>query len=156
MKFPRNARLLRSQLDVAPFAAVFFLLVIFVMLGSLIYTPGARVELQLPRAIGLPGMDKPPVSVAIDADGRLCNLFQPQPAFGAALYQCLHALSSSLATLYRNQRGRASTSDSRAAFSCALMLTTSVKAPENAPGCSCGRLVDTDVVSFATAQVEPP
>jgi biopolymer transport protein ExbD len=71
MKFPRNARLLRSQLDVAPFAAVFFLLVIFVMLGSLIYTPGARVELQLPRANGLPGMDKPPVSVAIDADGRL-------------------------------------------------------------------------------------
>jgi len=71
MKFPRNARLLRSQLDAAPFAAVFFLLVIFMMLGSLIYTPGARVELQLPRANGLPGTDAPPVSVAIDADGRL-------------------------------------------------------------------------------------
>jgi biopolymer transport protein ExbD len=71
MKFPRNARLLRSQLDAAPFAAVFFLLVIFMMLGSLIYTPGARVELHLPRANGLPGTDKPPVYVAIDADGRL-------------------------------------------------------------------------------------
>ena len=71
MKFPRNARLLRSQLDAAPFAAVFFLLVIFMMLGSLIYTPGARVELQLPRADGLAGTDKPTVSVAIDADGRL-------------------------------------------------------------------------------------
>jgi biopolymer transport protein ExbD len=71
MKFPRNARLLRSQLDAAPFASVFFLLVIFMMLGSLIYTPGARVELRLPRANGLPGTDTPPVSVAIDADGRL-------------------------------------------------------------------------------------
>jgi biopolymer transport protein ExbD len=71
MKFPRNARILRSQLDAAPFAAVFFLLVMFMMLGSLVYTPGARLELQLPRANGLPGTDKPTVSVAVDADGRL-------------------------------------------------------------------------------------
>jgi biopolymer transport protein ExbD len=71
MKFPRNATILRSQLDAAPVAAVFFLLVIFMLLGSLVYTPGARVELQLPRAEDLPGTDKPSVSVAIDADGRL-------------------------------------------------------------------------------------
>jgi biopolymer transport protein ExbD len=71
MKFPRNATILRSQLDAAPFAAVFFLLVMFLMLGSLVYTPGARLELQLPRAAGLPGTDKPSVAVAIDADGRL-------------------------------------------------------------------------------------
>jgi biopolymer transport protein ExbD len=71
MKFARHARLLRSQLDAAPFVSVFFLLVIFMMLGSLIYTPGARLDLQLPQGKGLPGTDKPPVSVAIDADGRL-------------------------------------------------------------------------------------
>jgi len=71
MKFARHARLLRSQLDAAPFAAVFFLLVIFMMLGSLIYTPGARLELQIPQGKDLPGTDKPTVSVAIDADGRL-------------------------------------------------------------------------------------
>ena len=71
MKFPRNARIFRGQLDAAPFAAVFFLLVIFMMLGSLVYTPGARLELQLPHADGLPGTDKPTVSVAVDADGRL-------------------------------------------------------------------------------------
>jgi biopolymer transport protein ExbD len=71
MKFARHARLLRSQLDAAPFASVFFLLVIFMMLGSLIYTPGARLELQLPQGKGLPGTDNPTVSVAIDADGRL-------------------------------------------------------------------------------------
>ena len=71
MKFPRNARIFRGQLDAAPFAAVFFLLVIFMMLGSLVYTPGARLRLQLPRADGLPGTDKPTVSVAVDGDGRL-------------------------------------------------------------------------------------
>jgi len=41
------------------------------MLGSIVYTPGARIQLQLPRAEGLPGTDKPTVSVAVDADGRL-------------------------------------------------------------------------------------
>jgi biopolymer transport protein ExbD len=71
MKFTRNARIARGQLDVAPFAAVFFLLVMFMMLGSLVYTPGARLQLQLPRADGLPGTDKPTVSVAVDGDGRL-------------------------------------------------------------------------------------
>jgi biopolymer transport protein ExbD len=58
-------------MDAAPFAAVFFLMVIFMMLASLTYTPGARLELQLPRGNSLSGTDKPTVSVAIDADGRL-------------------------------------------------------------------------------------
>ena len=69
MKFPRNARVFRGQLDAAPFATVFFLLVIFLMLGSLVYTPGVR--LQLPVASDLPGTDKATVEVAIDANGRL-------------------------------------------------------------------------------------
>jgi biopolymer transport protein ExbD len=68
MKFPRNARIFRGQLDAAPFAAVFFLLVIFLMLGSLMYTPGVRIE--LPLSDDLPGTDKSPVSVAIDSGGR--------------------------------------------------------------------------------------
>ena len=69
MKFPRNARIFRGQLDAAPFAAVLFLLVIFLMLGSLVYTPG--VPLQLPTANDLPGTDKPTIAVAIDGNGRL-------------------------------------------------------------------------------------
>jgi biopolymer transport protein ExbD len=69
MKFPRNARIFRGQLDAAPFAIVFFLLVIFLLLGSLLYTPGVRV--QLPVADDLPGTDKPTISVAIDKNGRL-------------------------------------------------------------------------------------
>jgi biopolymer transport protein ExbD len=68
MKFRRNLPPLSSRLDVAPFAAVFFLLVIFMLLRSLVYTPG--VHLQLPRADNLSGTDKPTVRVAIDAGGR--------------------------------------------------------------------------------------
>ncbi|HEY5912099.1 MAG TPA: biopolymer transporter ExbD [Verrucomicrobiae bacterium] len=69
MKFPRNARIFRGQLDAAPFAIVFFLLVMFLILGALVYTPGVR--LVLPVADDLPGTDKPMVAVAIDAGGRL-------------------------------------------------------------------------------------
>jgi biopolymer transport protein ExbD len=68
MKFPRNARLLRSTLDVAPFAVVFFLLIIFLALGAFLPTPG--LSLRLPAASNLPGTDKPTVTVAIDAEGR--------------------------------------------------------------------------------------
>jgi biopolymer transport protein ExbD len=69
MKFPRNARIFRGQLDVAPFAIVFLLLVLFMMLSSLVYTPG--VHLQLPVANDLPGTETPSLSVALDKDGRL-------------------------------------------------------------------------------------
>jgi biopolymer transport protein ExbD len=68
VKFPRNARIFRGRLDAAPLAAVFFLLVIFLMLATLVYTPG--VKLELPMAEGLPGTDRPTVAVAIDANGR--------------------------------------------------------------------------------------
>jgi biopolymer transport protein ExbD len=69
MKFPRNARIFRGQLDVAPFAVVFFSLVILLMLSSLVYTPG--VLLELPLADDLPGTQQPTVAVAMDAGGRL-------------------------------------------------------------------------------------
>src|SRR5205823_4905332 len=69
VKFPRNARIIRGQLEVAPFAAVFFLLALFLLAGSLVYTPG--VHIQLPTANDLPGTDKPSVSVALDGNGRL-------------------------------------------------------------------------------------
>jgi len=71
MKFPRNTRLLRSPFEVAPFAAVFFLLVIFMMLGALLPVPGLRMQLQPPAADDLPGIDKPSVAMAVDSGGRL-------------------------------------------------------------------------------------
>jgi biopolymer transport protein ExbD len=69
MKFPRSAKIFHGQLDVAPFAGVFFLLILFVLLGALVYTPG--VHISLPLAADLPGTDQPLVAVAVDADGHL-------------------------------------------------------------------------------------
>ena len=68
MKFPRNSRLLRGPFDMAPFAAVLFLLVIFLMLGAL--APISGLPLRLPVADNLPGTDKPTVTVVVDANGR--------------------------------------------------------------------------------------
>lgn len=68
MKFPRTTRIIRGQIDAAPFAAVFFLLVIFLMLqSSFVFTPG--VALTLPEAVDLPGTPHPTTVVAVDAAG---------------------------------------------------------------------------------------
>jgi biopolymer transport protein ExbD len=69
MKFPRNARIFRGRLDVAPFATVFFLIAMFLLLSSMVYTPGVRLE--LPIADDLPGTERPSVAVALDGNGRL-------------------------------------------------------------------------------------
>lgn len=68
MKFPRNARIFRGQLDATPFITVFFLLILFAVLGTVVYTPGVRIE--LPAAEGLSAVEGPTVAVAIDANGR--------------------------------------------------------------------------------------
>lgn len=69
MKFPRNSHILRSQFDMAPFAAVFFVLVIFLLLGALL--PTAGIPLRPPVADDLPGLNQPSLSVAVDAAGLL-------------------------------------------------------------------------------------
>jgi biopolymer transport protein ExbD len=69
MKFPRNAQVTKGSLEAAPWAAVMFLIVIFIMLGGLLYTPGVHV--QLPVTDELPGTDKFPIRVALDASGQL-------------------------------------------------------------------------------------
>lgn len=65
MKFPRNARIFRGQLDAAPFASVFLLLVVFVLLRSMLYTPGIRIELPSAGNLPLSGVNGPTVSVAV-------------------------------------------------------------------------------------------
>jgi biopolymer transport protein ExbD len=67
MKFPRRAKLFRNPFDMTAYAAVFFLMVIFLVLGAQRYTPGVRIE--LPTARDLPGTDKPTVTVAMDEGG---------------------------------------------------------------------------------------
>jgi len=71
MKFPRSAKILRSQFDIAPFAAVFFALLILLLLGGLMPVPGLRVSLQPPTADDLPGVDQPALAMAVDSQGRL-------------------------------------------------------------------------------------
>ena len=69
MRFPRNAKIFRGQLETAPFVGVFFLLVIFLLLhSSLVFTPG--VPIRLPDAVSLPGLTQPTVVVAVDASGQ--------------------------------------------------------------------------------------
>lgn len=69
MRFPRNTRIFRGQLDAAPFAGVFFLLLIFLLLSSsLVFTPG--VPIQLPEAAGLPGTANRTLVVAVDENGQ--------------------------------------------------------------------------------------
>ncbi len=70
MKFPRNSKILRSQFDVAPFAAVFFLVVIFMLLGALMPVSGLRVHLAPPAADNLPGVDGRTIAMAVDSLGR--------------------------------------------------------------------------------------
>lgn len=105
MKFPRNARIFRGQLDAAPFAAVLFLVVIFLMLNGLVYTPG--VSLQLPRADNLPGSDKRTVAVAIDANGRL--YFENAPIRESDLKRRLQTIATNsvepLALLIQSDNG---------------------------------------------------
>jgi biopolymer transport protein ExbD len=70
MKFPRNAKIFRGSLDAAPFAGVFFLLVLFVMLASLVYTPGVAIQLPV-ASLDLTGMQGPSLILAVDAAGRI-------------------------------------------------------------------------------------
>lgn len=68
MKFPRRTRLLRNPFDATAYAAVFFLLVMFISMGSRLFTPGVRIN--LPVADNQPGTDQPTVKVAMDENGR--------------------------------------------------------------------------------------
>lgn len=59
MRFPRQARIFRGQLDAAPVAGVVFLLLIFMQLSSLLYSPGVLVDLNNPGA-----------TIRVEKDGR--------------------------------------------------------------------------------------
>jgi biopolymer transport protein ExbD len=87
MKFPRNVRILRSQFDVAPFAAVFFVLLIFLLLGGLLPIPGLHLSLAPPPAGDLPGVGGPSVAMAVDAGGRLYfeNQIVSEPVLATSL-----------------------------------------------------------------------
>jgi len=69
MRFPRNKQIFRGQLDIAAFAGVLFILLIFVLLHSqLVFTPG--LPIRLPEADELPGVSGNTLVVAVDASGQ--------------------------------------------------------------------------------------
>jgi len=69
MKFPRNSKVFRGQLDVAPVVGVFFLLLIFLTLQNHItFVPG--VPVRLPEGVNLPGFRGPAMAVIVDRGGQ--------------------------------------------------------------------------------------
>ncbi len=70
MKLPRNAKIFRGQLDVAPFMGVFLLLLLFVMLQqNITFMPG--IPVALPEAVDLAGVQGPAVTIVMDEQGQL-------------------------------------------------------------------------------------
>ena len=72
MKFPRNAKVFRGQLDVAAFAGVFFALCLMLVFSTLlVHSPG--VEIQLPEVLDarVQGVEPPVINVAVDAQGTI-------------------------------------------------------------------------------------
>ncbi len=71
MKYSRNLKTFTGQLDVAPFAGVFFLLVIFLLLNThLVPPPGVRLELPESTGPEAAPMVPPALFVAVDAGGQ--------------------------------------------------------------------------------------
>ena len=63
MKLPRNTRIFRGQLDVAPVASIFFMTAILLFLhSSAVFTPGVRLDLNPILSTNAP-------SVYIDSEG---------------------------------------------------------------------------------------
>ena len=93
MRFARNAKIFRGQLDMAPFVSVFFLLLVFVLLGALIITPGTPMRLSnLSRLLD---HGKPPPFIEVSKTGDI--------RFGGRSYQLgsLEVLRSDLLQLPR-------------------------------------------------------
>ncbi len=69
MKLPRNSKIFRGQLDVAPVVGVFFLLLIFLLLQNYItFVPGVAV--RLPEGANLSGFRGPAMAVIVDRGGH--------------------------------------------------------------------------------------
>ena len=77
MKFPRNAKIFRGQLDVAPFASVFFLLAIFMIFSSLLVSsPGVKIELPVLAGQDFARATLPKLDIAVTAGGDI--IFESQ------------------------------------------------------------------------------
>lgn len=119
MRFPRNARITKGSLEAAPWAAVMFLLVIFIMLCGLLYTPGVRV--QLPMADELPGIDGPSIRVAMDSAGNL--YYRNQRIDTNALVQVMTDFTAELAKAASEKPTLVVEADQQATYDQLIRLT---------------------------------
>ena len=88
MKFRRNSKIFRGQLDAAPFASVLFVFMILMLLHpTLVFLPG--VPVNLPETVDLPGTTNPKAVVVIDRGGQM--YFESQAIDEAALKDKLEA-----------------------------------------------------------------
>ncbi len=88
MKFARNAKIFRGQLDAAPLASVLFVFMILLLLHpALVFLPG--VPVNLPESVDLPGTTNPKVVVVIDRGGEM--YFESQAIDDAVLKDKLEA-----------------------------------------------------------------
>ena len=70
MRFRRHCKPFRGRLDAAPWAGLFFILLIFFLLKtSFFFVPGVRID--LPQADRIAGVTNTTVTVMIDRDGRM-------------------------------------------------------------------------------------
>ncbi|MCB1127234.1 MAG: biopolymer transporter ExbD [Verrucomicrobiae bacterium] len=90
MKFVRHVRPFTGQLDAAPLASLFFLLLLFLLFHTyLVPPPGIRVELPVVGTPNLPGTANPWLAVTVDQVGRL--YFESQVVTGEDLARRLAA-----------------------------------------------------------------
>lgn len=91
MRFPRNKQIFRGQLDMAAFAGVLFILLVFILFRSqLVFTPG--VPIRLPVAEELPGVIGRAVVVSVDARGQF--YFENQITYDRLLRSRLTSLAA--------------------------------------------------------------
>lgn len=88
MRFPRNTKIFRGQLDAAPFASVLFVFMTLLLLHpALVFLPG--VPVNLPESVDLPGTTNPKAVVVIDRAGQI--YFDSQAIDEPALKEKLEA-----------------------------------------------------------------
>ena len=86
MKFPRNTKIFRGQLDAAPVASVLFVFMILLLLHpAFVFLPG--VPVNLPETVDLPGTTNPKAVVVIDRGGQI--YFESQAIDESALREQL-------------------------------------------------------------------
>ena len=78
MRFPRQARIFRGQIDAVPVVGVFFVLLIFLLLkSSLVFQPGISIEFANPADMR-PAIAGRPVYLAMAMDGERRLKLKPQ------------------------------------------------------------------------------